>query len=807
MTDHATPFDAVIHACQVRPPRGYTWFGTPRTAVPPSLRGLPPEDLRRYLRSAIQERLYQDAYCLGGARASSAPEDVLSAAPDQGLADALARANTAAGCWEPGWTVVDVDEDSYGIDSGDLVLWVARSDLRPAPGREIRIGDSVRVRMPTGSRELSPGYFSAFSDAPTSALATQPVVRVYLALTPAGAPPAMAALTGELNTRQVPFRLKMLSEPSHYRRADSAVLYLGQDYLPTVGPHLARVFADLAPVLRDTTPLFTRRLAPGIGLAEEPEVSDSFGQHRCGLVAEGLIAAAERGAHSHHERLGHLLQVWQEAGLQVERPHLNPGSDDSRYDCLVPVGGRGMPISVGRSATGPGAGGVGMDAVADAAPDPAPAPLALAAALGERLVASATWHQDRCTWLGVVPTTDDQGRPTLAHGAVGRSLYDGSSGIALFLALLGTVIESSGARETARAAARQSLDPDREPAGPGLYTGTAGRAMAAVTTGLLLRDDALVRDALASLGTLAENTHTDVLSGSAGTVLALLTIAELVDEPRWVGLATTYGDHLLRTARPGRHGLSWPPPGRLTSPDLTGLSHGAGGVGAALVELAVATGDERYADAARGAFAYERSWFDTDEGNWADLRDQPRRTRRNSAAVFRSQWCHGAPGLALTRIRAAEVLGEAALREEATVALGTTVRDTSAALLTGSLGFSLCHGLAGNADALLDGLRTMPPEEAGKARRLVDRIALVGHRRHVIGSAPWPCGVPVPDLEVPGLLLGLAGIGHHFLRAAVPGIPSVLLPDPAGWATSIHTLAHTPSRTRTDIGGTPCPTS
>lgn len=41
------------------------------------------------------------------------------------------------------------------------------------------------------------------------------------------------------------------------------------------------------------------------------------------------------------------------------------------------------------------------------------------------------------------------------------------------------------------------------------------------------------------------------------------------------------------------------------------------------------------------------------------------------------------------------------------------------------------------------------------------------------GTGSWPCGI-LPERESPGLFLGLAGIGHGFLRRADPGLASVL---------------------------------
>jgi hypothetical protein len=47
--------------------------------------------------------------------------------------------------------------------------------------------------------------------------------------------------------------------------------------------------------MRPGTPVFTKFLAPGLGLAEDPGQGDSFGQHRCRLLADAMILAYEQG--------------------------------------------------------------------------------------------------------------------------------------------------------------------------------------------------------------------------------------------------------------------------------------------------------------------------------------------------------------------------------------------------------------------------------------------------------------------------------------------------------------------------------
>lgn len=793
MNIYRSQLEDVVRACRVELPRDFTWLGMPQGALPKHFRALPAADVRTFLRIAIRERLYMDAYTPGSPRPPRTQEDFTPSTQTHSLMDALAAANAASGCWEPGWTVFDVEEGQYGVDSGTLKLWVAPRDLR-AGRSDIHIGDKVSILMPKGSRELSPGYYSAFSDAPSTEMGAQGLVRVYFALTPSGAPIAMKTLTESLNVGCIPFRLKMLADTASYGRADSAVLYLSADCLSDAATYLIPAFHELAPTLRNAAPLFTRPLATGIALAEEPTAEDSFGQHRCDLIARGLITAAEHGCLADPDRVLHVLRAWEAAGIDIERPYLNAGSDDSRYDCLdfgaSPVGNTSSAADFLARYT--------SDTVATAtkgAHNGQVRALALevATSIGERLVAEAVWFEDRCTWLGSIPTTDDHGRPTLAQGAVGRSLYDGSAGVALFLAFLGAVTGSPSARATAVGAARHSIGQTTSASrssgkGNGLYIGAAGQALAAVTIGVLTKNQDIVRAALEEIVEIPANAdEADLLSGSAGTVLALLTLGELVGDDRITSAATTHGNRLLSTAHRSRHGWSWASPGSPTSRPLTGLSHGAGGIGAAFTELAAATGNERYAAAALGAIAYEHNWFDAQVGNWADLRDRPRRTSRSTPHVFRTQWCHGAPGLALARMRAAEVFNEPSLREEAKVAFSTTQRGTNQAFATGSLSFSLCHGLAGNAEILLEGLPIMSHRDAVEAKTLLDAISLCGYQRHIRGTIPWPCGVPVADLEVPGLLLGLAGIGYHYLRTAFE-LPSLLLLRPDSYGNQVRAL-------------------
>jgi lantibiotic modifying enzyme len=213
-----------------------------------------------------------------------------------------------------------------------------------------------------------------------------------------------------------------------------------------------------------------------------------------------------------------------------------------------------------------------------------------------------------------------------------------------------------------------------------------------------------------------------------------------------------------------------------TSRNLTGFGHGAAGVGYALLEFFHATGDSKYRKAAESAFAYERHWYDPSQQNWPDLREQPGQPRPSRKALpFITAWCHGAPGIALSRLRAYEILKDSTCKAEALVAVETTRRAIESRLHSPNANYSLCHGLAGNAEVLRFGFAVLE-SAASEAAKAAPEVAAKGIENFGRGECSWPCGTPAG--ENPSLMLGLAGIGYFYLRLAVPSVPSILILRP-----------------------------
>ncbi len=417
--------------------------------------------------------------------------------------------------------------------------------------------------------------------------------------------------------------------------------------------------------------------------------------------------------------------------------------------------------------------------------------LEAAARIGARLADEAVWADGACTWTVMVPDRGAPGSRAVVPARAGGTVYQGTAGIGLFLAELAALTGDGRVAGAAAGAIRHALaDGERlAPTAFGLHGGRVGIAWAAARAAVLLeRDD--FRAAASRLlepleGKESHDRGTDVIGGAAGAIPALLGLAPALDREGPREMARRLGDHLVATAVREPDGWSWATMPGSTARNLNGYAHGASGCGHALLELFHATGEGRFRYGAEQAFAYERRTYSPELGNWPDMRhiqlseyvqagrvDELRAMLRSEegfpgqATHFMSAWCHGAPGIGLTRLRAWQLLGDDVHREEAEGA----VRATLQSLEEPRMNFSLCHGRAGNCETLL-----MAAEVFGDAslRERAEECMREGCEAYGAAGA-WPSGTmgAVPD---PSLLLGDAGTGHFLLRLHSPAVPSVLL--------------------------------
>jgi len=439
--------------------------------------------------------------------------------------------------------------------------------------------------------------------------------------------------------------------------------------------------------------------------------------------------------------------------------------------------------------------------------------------IGSRLCRDALWAGGSCNWLG---WSMDQSTWTPVYRALGPSpgnrlagacLYEGTAGIALFLAQLFSVSRDRIHKCTLEGVLNQVLGQIRgekgdrsilceAPSGPfrqngpvpffasddapdiGFYTGLSGIAYTLIEAGMVLEHDRLVERGINELAGLRNIRPApeivDVMSGSAGVIPVLIDVASRFGRAELIETAAMHGEHLLSCADKSDCGWSWATNARSVR-HLTGQSHGVAGIAWSLMELHAATGDERFRSAAREGLRYERHFFSAERRNWPDFRlfsepslGVPPSASGESAAApqFSTAWCHGAPGIGISRLRVRELLpddGHIAAELDAAI-------ETTRASLREPHNFSLCHGHAGNAELL-----TLAAEQLSRPELLqaAETIGTLGIDRFSDTGIPWPCGVDAA-WESPTLMLGLAGIGYFYLRLSDPkNVPSVLIRMPS----------------------------
>jgi lantibiotic biosynthesis protein len=505
--------------------------------------------------------------------------------------------------------------------------------------------------------------------------------------------------------------------------------------------------------------------------------------HRCDLLAAGALEAHAGGVRTLENLLAVADQQFRAAGVDMARPYVEAGSglfDDVEFAW-------GDHRRRGSLSGWPRARGSPRDF------------LGAAHRIGAGLVETAIWEADRCTWIGVDGPLDPHSPPggPPACSPIGGHLYSGTAGVALFLAELAMTTGDAALEKTALGAARHAIHAAarEDPAG-GLYTGAISAAFGAAYAGALLGDVDVVHAARGIAHTFDPSmAECDLLSGLAGAELALLTLASALGDLPLHGSARAAADTLLSRAQRDEYGLSWPSSANKGKRNLLGFSHGAAGVACALLEAFAATGEGGYRAAALEAFAYERAWFDPLAQNWPTLlgagtKTTPRQARRLPRINY---WCHGAPGAALARIRAYEILALPALEWQACVALDTTAAALEAIEDVRLENFSLCHGLAGMAAILLEGFRALPTARKSW-RDLAWRVARAGLEAHA-SPADWLCGTRA--YGAPGLMIGLAGIGMFYLRLYDESVPSVLLVRPGTLAERLAGRSQPAPRSQT----------
>ncbi len=339
---------------------------------------------------------------------------------------------------------------------------------------------------------------------------------------------------------------------------------------------------------------------------------------------------------------------------------------------------------------------------------------------------------------------------------VDLSLYDGISGIAVYLAymehlgvfcekeLLECAMQKLFHHTECEEAGKEGAAGEGESEKTGLLMGEGSLAYAYLLLyqltgepryGLYARRQARLLQKRYPL-----DREFDLLSGNAGAVVVLARLYEVFHEEEWLRLAEEIGEFLWKKAQKQETGYGWC--GESAKRALAGMAHGNSGFIMAYAALLKHTHDKKYQEIIRELLKFEDSLYSLTVGNWRDLRN----TRQE---VYANAWCHGAVGILLSRLR---LYGLEEYKENRRVL--ADIENAARYLFAHAErnGLCICHGMAGNyrSMTIYEKYFSLTEEQKASKQQVRQRLLeiLAG------GTKVLP-----QDKYKPGLMMGMAGIG------------------------------------------------
>lgn len=394
--------------------------------------------------------------------------------------------------------------------------------------------------------------------------------------------------------------------------------------------------------------------------------------------------------------------------------------------------------------------------------------------IGERLKETAIFGKNDVSWIGVdLQENNDYASTIIAP--LPPTLYLGLGGIALFLGYLAEATGRSDFLElsemSSQAVRRYMASSPLLLEGCGVFTGRASALYTMYHLARLWGDEKLkaeVRNGWAILEQLIRaDKNIDILSGSAGMIIFLTGLLKTTihhndhqTKKYLVDLINLCVKNITDAVTEIDDSMAWKIP--VADLPLSGFAHGVAGIICALLlatdfiaEVELKSKINYIVDR---ALIYERKLFDPEQGNWLDIRNEVNRSSCMTA------WCNGAPGIVLGRLLGLPYFATNEILNDIQIGLKTTVNDIFA-----PSNYSLCHGLLGNSEILYYAGLCLGENKWKEAA--LQRAMYVAEE---IQQGHWICGLP-SQMETPGLMLGIAGMGMSLLHLSHPTqVPSVL---------------------------------
>ena len=191
---------------------------------------------------------------------------------------------------------------------------------------------------------------------------------------------------------------------------------------------------------------------------------------------------------------------------------------------------------------------------------------------------------------------------------------------------------------------------------------------------------------------------------------------------------------------------------------------------------------------AKKAFEYENFHYNEELNNWPDFRngiydaatqEEHKQHYQDGNKDFfftpghMAAWCHGSPGVGLSRITAHRLLGDERYEQDLHNAVKRT-KEVTVDFSAPRESYTLCHGAGGNAMLFTEAGLYLNNSDY---MELAEQIAVKGATKRAEGM-PYSSGFAYAGAdEDTSLFMGNAGVGYFYLHVLEPEkVPSILKP-------------------------------
>lgn len=387
--------------------------------------------------------------------------------------------------------------------------------------------------------------------------------------------------------------------------------------------------------------------------------------------------------------------------------------------------------------------------------------------IGDKLLDEAVYNECKTEidWFRIIMHGEESG--ALSIYPCGKYIYDGLSGIGIFLHLLKRHSDKKKYVKACSMVDRSLFlytdqlyegEITAQSRNSGIYNGEGSIVYYYLILYSLYKNKKYIayakKHAEVLRNIVVEDINYDLLDGKAGAILTFCFIYKVTHEMKYIKYAEEVANDLIQDAIKMANGIGWKK--KQDTIPLLGMAHGNAGILVAVGMLYQLTNKERYLQCIEKALVYEHENFDLIMDDWKDFRD----IEQGYKGEKQLAWCHGAGGILLSRIFLSKLNLPNMVMKMVSIDIERASSSVEAIALRKEL--CLCHGTCGNM-LILDAYKKLIDEE----KKEYTGINITKNGGDNILTREW---------FQPGLMNGYTGIGYY-LMLKLTGIPNYIFLD------------------------------